>query len=495
VIEARPYPAIALARSRSVHTIFGMLSAVGLSLGVIAALWLGGQGSLLRIAIPAVAMFVGLILYLSHPITYVQYTLWVWFLSPLVRRIVDLRFGFADPNLVLLAPLLVSAVAGLTLVIPSRRGNTRVPVVFLLCGVAIVYGFLVGILLHPSAETVYALFNWLCPMLFGLHLFLDWREYETYWAAVSRTFWWGVLLLGLYGVYQYFYTPEWDRYWLENIQVEGANSSFGELKPLQVRVWSTMNSPGPFANTMMVGLLLLLNVRSPLKAAAGAAGYFSFLLSVVRTAWLSWAVGVVLVVGGAKPRTLVKIFLLVVTVVICVLPLFADPRVAPLIENRFNTFTDLGHDDSFVSRIDMYGSLMNLSVHNPTGFGLSNQVNWHDTAIDSGILSLLFSLGWLGTLLFAAGLFHLLLMSGWRFKDRDRSVVVAGSIVIALLAQILSGPIFVGVTGAMFWMFAGMHLGAVRRSKFATLQTPNASRKIESRLADGWDPANLWNNA
>jgi hypothetical protein len=465
MIEALLYPAIAPARSRSAHRTVGAGLAIGLGPIAIAGLWLGGQGTLLRIAIPAAAMLIGLVLYLRHSIIYVQYSLWVWFLAPLVRRIVDLRFGFAEPNLVLLAPLLVSAVAGLTLVIPSRRTNTRIPAVFVFCGTAIVYGFLVGMVFHPMTETVYGLFNWLCPLLFGLHLFLNWRQYEQHRAAISRTFWWGVLILGLYGVYQYFYPPEWDRYWLENMIVAGGGSSFGQLTPFQVRVWSTMNSPGPFANTMMVGLLLLFNVRAPLKAAAGVAGYLSFLLSVVRAAWMSWIVGFALIIAGAKPRALAKISLSVVVILVCVLPFVADPQIAPLIESRFTTFMDLGHDDSFVARLDMYGALLDQSVHSPTGFGLSNEVMWHNTAIDSGIIALLFSLGWLGTLLFAVGILHLLLKSGCRYKCHDVSVLVVRSIMIALLAQILSGNVFVGVTGAMFWIFAGMHLAVLRRSQ------------------------------
>jgi hypothetical protein len=155
---------------------------------VLSVLWLAGQGPLLRIAIPALATFLGLILYLRRPILYVQYLLWVWFLAPLARRIVDLRFGWEDPSIILLAPLLVSGIAGLALLRKASAARREIPAGFVLCGVAIFYGFVVGMFLHPSAETAYELLNWLCPLLFGLHLCLHWRHYEQYRDAILRTF-------------------------------------------------------------------------------------------------------------------------------------------------------------------------------------------------------------------------------------------------------------------------------------------------------------------
>ncbi len=147
---------------------------------VLATLWFAGSGHLLRPAVPAVATLFGLFLYLRRPILYVQYALWVWFLAPLVRRIVDLRFGWMESNVVLLAPLLVSGIAGLTLL--RKRGQVAggIPAAFVLCGTAILYGLVVGAFLRPSAETAYSFLNWLCPLLFGLHLYMNWPEYRQY---------------------------------------------------------------------------------------------------------------------------------------------------------------------------------------------------------------------------------------------------------------------------------------------------------------------------
>jgi hypothetical protein len=111
----------------------------------------------------------------------------------------------------------------------------------------------------------------------------------------------------------------------------------------------------------------------------------------------------------------------------------------------------------------MYGILLNESLHNPAGFGLSNEVRWHNTAIDSGIISVLFSLGWLGTLLLSAGVVYLLAKSKLWSNSHDEFVLVSRAIAIALLSQSLGGNMFVGATGAMFWIFTGMNLGGLRR--------------------------------
>ncbi len=301
--EAAAYSPITIDRGQDKRGGLGIALVAGFSGLALSALWLTAHASLLRVAIPAAALLVGLVLYLSDRIRYVEYSLWLWFLTPLMRRLVDWRFGYADPNFVLLCPLLVSGVAGLALIRPNRGHTTsRIPTSFILCGAAILYAVTVDVIQHPSAETIYGLADWLCPLLFGLHFCLDWRGYQKYRAAIGRTFLCAVPILGLYGAYQFFAPPTWDRYWLTNAQVNGISLSFGQPEPLLVRVWSTMNAPGPFANTMMVGLLLLLILPSRLKLPAAVTGYLSFLLSAVRTAWASWFIGLVFILKSVNPR-------------------------------------------------------------------------------------------------------------------------------------------------------------------------------------------------
>ena len=73
------------------------------------------------------------------------------------------------------------------------------------------------------------------------------------------------------------------------------------------------------------------------------------------------------------------------------------------------TFTDLGHDESVSARMEMYRVLTDDALHNPFGQGLNNLEVVRGMALDSGVLSLVFSMGWLGSALFGAGLVSLFL--------------------------------------------------------------------------------------
>jgi hypothetical protein len=466
----RPFSGIS--PSRETQRVGLSYVAIVVSVIVVSGLWVSGRDQLLRIALPAMATLTAVSLYFSRPLIYIQYSLWVWFLSPLVRRIIDWRFGFLEPNLVLLAPLLVSGVAGLTLVVPSRRTNTRIPTAFVLCGGAIAYGFIVGMTLHPSAETVYGLCNWLCPMLFGLHLFLKWPQFEEHRAAITRTFLWGVLILGLYGLYQYFFAPSWDCYWLQNVMVGGQNESFGRPEPFQLRVWSTLNSPGPFANVMLAGLLVLFAVRSSWRLPALVVGYLSLLLSLARTVWLSWVVGLFILLRKSSPRTMARVLALIIFLGACLLPLVNDRPFANVLGDRFKTFSDLGHDESFEARLDMYRTLATEVIDHPFGYGVSNDST---AKVDSGILSLLFSLGWFGGLLYVAGVIGLLAEDKSALREAGHFMVVCRAVVIALLAQIIGGNIFVGVSGTIFWAFGAIYLAGIRHN--------SREERVQERLA------------
>jgi hypothetical protein len=473
MIEALTCPAIAV-QAREVTTpqwtlcMFAALSALPL-----AAFWVAGNGPLLRVAIPAFATLLGLVLYLRRPVLYVQYLLWVWFLAPLLRRVVDWRFGWDDPNIILLTPLLVSGVAGLTFLRKTSSASQEVPFGFVLCGVAILYGFVVGMFLHPSAETAYELLNWLCPLVFGVHLCVNWAQYEQYRSAILRTFLWGVLVLGVYGVYQFLSPAGWDRLWLENVIANGTGVSFGRPDSLLVRVFSTLNSPGPFANTMMVGVLFLFLARSPLKPVVAIAGYTAFLLSMVRTAWLSWIVGLFWILKNSRPRVMVRVVLSIGLLAACILPLLSDPRLADVIGDRMKTFTDLEHDDSFGARMEMYRVLTADALDNPFGYGLKNLEVSHGVGVDSGILAAVFSLGWLGGPLFAAGVLSLLLRKT-PGAERDEFSQAAKASTIAILVQVIGGNVFIGVNGILFWMSVGMYLAAGRnhasRARFKVSQ-------------------------
>lgn len=58
---------------------------------------LAGAGGILRLGFPLLSLAVGLFLYLRYPVLYIGFTLWIWFLTPWLRRVVDSRSGW-DPQ-------------------------------------------------------------------------------------------------------------------------------------------------------------------------------------------------------------------------------------------------------------------------------------------------------------------------------------------------------------------------------------------------------------
>lgn len=450
---------------------------------LLVALFAAHQATLLRVAVPAVAAAVGLVLYLRRPVAYIHFTLWTWFLTPLVRRIIDWKYGFQDQNLVLLAPFLVSAIAACSIV-REKRESGRVNVTpYLLCAAGVFYGFMVGLirwkLRAGSAESIgsviYGLFMWMAPLAFGLHLHLRWRNYEEDKEAILSSFKWGVLLLGMYGVYQYVVAPAWDCAWLDGVMTGDQNTSFGRPYPYEIRVWSTSNSPGTFASIMLAGLVLLVGTRSKFKVVVAAAGYLSFLLSQVRTAWLGWLLSLALMAVGSKGATLRRFLLSILILPICLLPLMLNPQIQQSVQDRLETMQDVGHDDSFQDRADMYRLVTLELLHDPSGRGLLNSnVAVDGMALDSGILQVFLMLGLIGTALFTAGI----TIGGFSMMRGAKSIyggelsperTAYRAIFLALLAESISGNNFVNISGAIFWVVFGLWMAAAEQEESKTV--------------------------
>jgi hypothetical protein len=448
-----------------------LTGAAGLLL--VMALLLTGRGALVRLAIPASASLVGLTLYLRHPVGYLHFTLWVWFLTPLVRRLVDWRVGFADHNLVLLAPLLVSAIAGLTLL--RERGVARplrlVP--FFLCVAGILYGFAVGIIrwrlggsgASSPGEIFYGMFDWIAPLLFGLHLYLSWPLYEEHRHALQKSFLWAVLILGVYGVYQCVFAPAWDTLWLEHVMTDLGDEAFGRPEPFQIRVWSTLNSPGVFGNILVAGLLLLFSIKSRIKPLATTAGYCAFLLTLVRASWLGWLIGLAVYVRGSKGRQVPRLMLSLVLLPVVVAPLMLNSQFANIVTNRLQTFQSAKQDQSFQDRAEEYRVLLMRFAGDPFGEGLSNAEAWYGYVMDSGILQLLYYCGWVGSALFLTGIALCVLRMPSGRGSSDPVSPVYRAIVVAMLFELLSGNTFIGPSGLLLWTCIGLGFSLQHREQ------------------------------
>lgn len=417
------------------------------ALGIVA-----GAGKILNLAFPVGAFFVGAWLYFRYPLLYTGFTWWTFFLSPFVRRLVDYRSGYSEPSPILLAPMLVVLLTFVTLWKNLPKANSQGTLPFVLSIVGIFYGFLIGLINRSPVKVTLALFNWLIPVTFGLHLFLHWREYPSYRQNIRRTFLWGILVMGLYGIYQYIVAPEWDRYWLIN---SGLVTSHGKPEPFGMRVWSTMNSAEPFAATIAAGLLLLLLGKGALNTTASGAGYLTFLLTTVRSAWLGWLTGFLILTGSLKPKHQMRLIITILVLSVLVVPLATMEPFASRLGQRLATFSNLEEDNSVRDRQETYRQLMEYALNNFAGDGIGGP------SYDSGILSMLLNLGWLGTIFYVSGMllivFKLFQSSQGSF---DPFIGAARAVVMSCLVRLPLNGVTGGASGLVLWTFLALGLAA-----------------------------------
>ncbi len=431
-------------------------------------------GGILRLLFPASAFLVAVFLYWQAPILYVGFAWWIAFLSPFVRRWVDYQSGWVDPSPVLLAPFLVLLVTLVTFIQYLPRLYHRGGLPFLLAIGAVFYALCVGLVKQSPTGAIVATLNWLTPILFGIHLFIQWQDYPRYQQNLQRVFLWGVLITGGYGIYQYLAAPEWDCFWLINTEVV----AFGTPEPLGMRVFSTMNSPGPFAVVMMAGLLLLFTNRSGLRFPGVAVGYLAFLLSLVRSAWLGWVIAVISFIPTLKPKFQMQLIITVFIMAVCVLPLVTLQPFSEVIASRLSSFTT-GEDVSYAQRLQGYNEIWSQALSEMMGKGLGYTIESNSLGSnDSGILSIFLMMGWAGAIPYFGSLFLLFVSLFYGNVARsDPFMNTARAISLGVFAQIGLGSATAALSGVVLWGFAGIALAG---QKYAFHQQAQAILQTES---------------
>ena len=429
---------------------------------------------MLSIICALLIFIIGVFLYKRRPFIYVSYTWWVWFLAPELRRIVDYQSGhYSSTSPIMLAPYLVTAMTFLNLRKFPRGLSLQYVIPFFLCILGLVYSFLVGVVNTSPSAALFALLNWLVPIIFSFHLFAAWRSYPRYCQVIQNTFLWGVLVMGIYGVLQFVVAPPWDQFWMIN----SGMGSIGAPAPFEIRIFSTLNSPGPFAGVLASGLLLLFTVQGPIKFTAAGVGYLSFLLSMVRSAWVTWMISLLIFATFMKLRFQFRLLLTILLIGLLVLPLANMDPFADIINTRLNSLSDIQNDTSFNERAERYADFITTSLLNPLGAGLgvtglaanklasgSGGVLGNDSRLvdlDSGVLDILLSLGWLGGLPYLWGLIWLVVYS---LREREKGVDlfadVSRSIALGGLVGLIGGNSLVQLGGMVTWSFLGMSLAA-----------------------------------
>lgn len=463
---------------------FQTYSALVVLIAITSLCILGGQGGLLRFVFPALSLGVGgILLWRSRPL-YVGLVCWLWFVTPFLSRIAQYQGGWSGASAVELAPYIATGLVVFPLLANPRCFASYKTLPYVCALVAIVYGLILGFTYLPLFNVLRALLNWLIPVMFGLFVYQNRDLYPQFRQAIEKSFLYGLVVLGAYGIYQFFELPDWDRMWMLNVQM----NSFGEVEEMKTRAFSTMNAPAIYAAAMTCGLLLLFNLKGKLRLLAAALGFIGLILTMSRASWLSLAAGCIYLVIFLGMRERLRLALAGVACLIFLIGLAQLPGVHEVVLQRIETFTQPGQDVSLSARIVGHERALQQIADEPWGEGIGSTDTLHNTEgdddiigpHDSTLLEFLYSLGWIGTLIYGIGLF-LLAIQLFRTGRGDTFVLSAKAILAGFLAQCLLNSVLLGVLGFMVWTFASMALAQTAQAESAAEES-----RYESEEADGY---------
>jgi hypothetical protein len=408
---------------------------------------------LLNLLFPASALAIGVWLFATRLPLFFGFMWLLWFFSPFIRRVIDYAAGGYNPSpLPLLAPLLVVVLCAFTL---AYHGGllTRSPYRGVgLAVLGVILGLVVGLPKLSPITLVQALLEWIGPLLLCFHLLVYQHLYKQHRRVMLAVIAVAAALMGGYGIYQYFVLPPWDRMWMVGADM----ASIGFPYPQEVRVFSTLNSPGPFGMVMAALLLMLFADSRIWTLAASVPGYIGWMLAVVRASWVGWGVGVVFAIfttHGAMRRRL--LFTLVFTALLAVPVILQTSAINETVSGRMETLANVEEDGSFQGRASQYSHLVTMVAKNPLGRGIGT------IYFDSGWVTIFYQLGLLGGLLYCAGLALMIrdAWSTWRSPTDTFSkfTLAAGSMLVFLM---LAGSQQVGPVGCLMWSFLALTIVA-----------------------------------
>lgn len=453
-----------------------------------------GAGGLDRFVFVLTSLLTGFVLNKLDAPLYVEFTLGLWMFAPFIRRVADYEGGFRDPSIFLLAPFLVTLISVLRLrgLLRSRTRALIFPIV--LIASALFLGINVGLLNGEVSRTAQAIVNWVAPICFGLYIAQLYPQYPRLRASIQRSLLVCGCIIGVYGVYQFLVAPAWDCAWMENVYINLVPPSFGQPEPLGIRVFSTLNSPGVVSTYLMV--ILSVAVSQPgwkgLFVAAPAAT--SLLLSQDRTAWLSWALCmlVLLILPARSTAGLLRrrVIWIVASVSIVGSFLLFTPPFDQIIGQRLDTLQSLDQDGSLAERKGEYMWVLNYMENKPMGIGISSAPEFNRMPVDGGPMHLLLSFGWPGAVVFSCALAMLFFLMLFTPVPSDTLAAAARAILFGLCFQFFSGNILIGAQGILFWTCLGVFFA----SSYYRAKDPAGVALKSPRKGTRFEPATVAQN-
>jgi hypothetical protein len=426
---------------------------------LISACFVTHHESALRLLLPAFLPICAVILYFRDRRTYFGFVLAVWFFIPLLRRIVDYRVGWAEPNAMLLAAYSTSLIVPLIRVPAFLKADLQKTFPFILCLVGIAFGSVSGIFSYHLASVVHDFANWLTPVAFAAFLILEGDHNQDYLVALER--WLPVLLVlsAAYTILQFGLAFPWDMAWLINLDAP----SMGLPEPFGFRAFGNLNSAGTAGFVFSAGALYVLNLKRWWRFPVFSLITIALLTTQVRAAWLALAVGFVISLLKLTRRT-VPVLLAVIIVAIPASIVGLQGNGAAAITDRMNSFTQAKSDDSANGRLEgLHAAWNDLGTH-PFGHGLGVPEGIFDiqgsfSLLDSVPVHLFVTFGWLGGAAYLTGLLSLLApVVGGTIRSQSGRYLLTAIPAIALCSIFLLGSVTVALSGMLIWTFLPLSL-------------------------------------
>lgn len=450
-------------RRRWLDEHIGAVLGIGLPVAAAAAAKVSPAAGVVELLVPVAATALAvLLLHRREQPAYLEFIVWLWILTPWVRRVVDDSSSFSEQSLILLAAPLASLPALFPGIASGRRLPRYASRAFAFGLVAFAYSFIGGLIRFGPVPATIGLTTWLAPLAVGLWLATAPIEEGRLRQTFGRLAVQGALVLGAYGVYQFFFLPEWDAAWMTNIEL----ISIGRPFPFEVRVFSTLNSPAVMATVLGALLVLLTAAKSRLRWPAALFGFTCFGLSLVRAAWIGLLVALVALVASGQSRA-VRNAVLIITVPVALLIGVEGPAQDAVTERFNSSVQEADQDTSFEDRVLFHQQVLPVVMGDVFGRGFGStgsaaaQLSGDNeeaaiVSVDSGVLDSLLSMGAIvGTaflfVVFAAA------AATWRKGRRGGPIdQAAGAATVAIAAQMVLGNVLTSASGIMFWLLVGL---------------------------------------
>ncbi|WP_199539917.1 hypothetical protein [Paraburkholderia kururiensis] len=455
------------------------------------------QGRLVELVYPVGAFAIALRFYRRSPAHYLGFVCWLFFLSPEVRRLADFVNGSFNPKSpVMIAPMLAVALSGFSLLSNLRVLGERRAMPLVLVVLGLFYAYIVGVVRAGPAAATFTVVNWAFPVLVAFRLLVTWRDYPLYRDVLLKTFTWGGFAIGLYGVIQFISPPPWDAFWLLASQME----SEGHPVPFGMRVSSTMNSSGPYAQTIMSILLMSLAARGRLKVATALVGVPSLMFTAVRSAWGGFALGLVYPLAMLDGKSRLRLLGALLGFALLGAPALMIDEISAPIMQRFDSMQNLGEDNSYRIRAEFYRSFLSVALTDISGQGLGttglgtklaaddNDGTQANVVFDSGLMEVPYVMGWPGTLLYVTGVVMLLWRAFWASlaRGRDRFAISAVGVALAMLGMMVFVNTLTGLPGLFF--FVGVLLPAIAQRHAREMQWLRRRRALAAACSGAGAP-------